>query len=144
MDNTKASCLICEKHKGTDHQPPGGYIFKGKYFSVCHAPLNTGPLGTVFIESNRHLLDYADMIQEELAEIGSLLGRIYKQLKIITDAERIYQVTMLEGIPHFHTWLVPRRDSDKERGVAFLSKDLECELADVLDFSRKLQKALEF
>jgi len=142
MDNTKDSCLICEKHKGIDHQPPGGYIYKGKYFSICHAPLATGPLGTVFIESNRHLLDYAEMTQEELAAIGSLLGQIYQHLKKITGAERIYQVTMLEGVPHFHTWLVPRRNSDQEKGVAFISKDLTCQLADVQGFSHKLQQAL--
>ena len=82
------------------------------------------------------------MTEEELAAVGSLLGRIYKQLKIITDAERIYQVTILEGIPHFHTWLVPRRNSDKERGIAFLSKNLTCQLADVCKFSVKLRQAL--
>lgn len=105
--------------------------------TTCH-----WPLGTVFIESNHHLLDYAEMTQEEFAAIGSLLGQIYQHLKKITGAERIYQVTMLEGIPHFHTWLVSRRNSDQERGITFLSKDFTCQLADVQGFSHKLRQAL--
>ena len=54
-------CLICEKHRGVSLQPPGGYIYREKYFYICHTPLAYGPLGTLFIESNRHFLDYAEM-----------------------------------------------------------------------------------
>ena len=128
------SCLICDKHKGIAHRPPGGYVYRGKYFSICHAPLNSGPLGTIFIESNRHILDFADMTAEELTAYSRLLKLIYTDIKRITGAERIYQVTMIDGVPHFHSWFIPRRRSDQDKGLKFLSRDFECELDDVEKF----------
>ena len=119
-----SSCLICDKHDGVGYHPPGGFIFRGAYFSICHAPLEAGPAGTLFIESNRHFLDYSEMTPAELSAFGPLIGKVVKYLKEATQAERIYQVTMIDGIPHFHTWLVPRRSSDTTRGIRFLSQDL--------------------
>ena len=119
-------CFLCQKHEGKVAPPPGGYIFEGTHWLVCHAPADKGPLGTLFIESRRHFLDYAEANEEELAEYGSLLEKVYTELKSLTGAERIYQVVFLEGIPHFHAWLVPRRKGD-EKGVPFLAKDIICE-----------------
>jgi diadenosine tetraphosphate (Ap4A) HIT family hydrolase len=119
-------CFLCQKHKGEVAQPPGGYIYEGEHWLVCHAPVDKGPLGTLFIESRRHFLDYAEANKTELAEYGSLLKRVYAAVKSLTRAERIYQVVFLEGIPHFHAWLIPRREGE-ERGMAFLSKDIICE-----------------
>ncbi len=128
--NAQSDCLICDKQRGITHQPPGGYIYTGEYFAVCHAPVNTGPLGTLFIEARRHVLDYASMTPQELATIGPLLQRVYRALRQLTGAERIYQVAMIDGVPHFHCWLVPRRPSDTIKGVNFLALDLSCEIAD--------------
>jgi len=119
-------CLICEKHTGIAYHPPGGYIYKGRYFAVCHAPLNAGPAGTLFIESRRHLLDYTEMNTDELAAYGPLLKRVYTHLRAVTGAERIYQVAMIDGVAHFHCWLVPRRRSDTVKGIRFLAMDLVC------------------
>jgi diadenosine tetraphosphate (Ap4A) HIT family hydrolase len=94
---------------------------------VCHAPIEKGPLGTLFIESCRHFLDFAEADKAELTSYGPLLKRVYAALKSITRAERVYQVVFLEGIPHFHSWLVPRRQDDVERGIPFISKDVTCE-----------------
>jgi histidine triad (HIT) family protein len=108
-------CFICRKHNGQETPPPGGYIYEDEHWMVCHAPGKLGPLGTLFIESRRHFLDYADMTDEESAS-----------LRLHTEAERIYQVTLLEGVPHFHTWLIPRRKEDTEKGMKFLARDDSC------------------
>ena len=136
-------CLLCQKHAGQVAAPPGGYIYEGEHWMVCHVPINKGPLGTLFIEARRHFLDFSEANQAELAGYGPLLKRVYAALKSLTGAERIYQVVFVEGIPHLHTWLVPRRMEDQERGVRFLAKDSVCEQADAEELSAVLREALK-
>jgi diadenosine tetraphosphate (Ap4A) HIT family hydrolase len=136
------SCFLCQKHKGEIAQPPGGYIYEGEHWLVCHAPVDKGPLGTLFIESRRHFLDFAEAHEDELAEYGPLLKKVYAALKPLTGAERVYQVVFLEGIAHFHAWLIPRRVADQERGLPFLSKDLDCEQADAEELASDLKQKL--
>ena len=135
-------CFLCQKHKGEVAPPPGRYIYEGTHWLVCHAPVDKGPLGTLFIESRRHFLDFAEANEEELAEYGPLLKKVYAALKSLTGAERVYQVVFLEGIPHFHAWLIPRREGE-EKGMAFLSKDIVCEQAEAKRLAEKLRNALK-
>src|SRR3990172_5880791 len=120
--NTEA-CFICRKHDGREATPPGGYIYEDEHWMVCHALVKIGPLGTLFIESKRHFLDYSEMKVEEADTLGNLLKRVYRALKEHNDAERIYQLSTMEGQPHLHMWLVPRRKDVSERGLKFLAKD---------------------
>jgi diadenosine tetraphosphate (Ap4A) HIT family hydrolase len=110
---------------------------------ICHAPADKGPLGTLLIESRRHFLDFAEANPDELGSYGPLLKTIYSALKSLTGAERVYQVIFLEGIAHFHAWLVPRRKEDVERGVPFLSKDVFCEQSEVEQLAVALRSALK-
>ena len=43
---------------------------------VCHAPVKIGPLGTLFIESKRHFLDYAEFNEEDRQLIGNFDNNI--------------------------------------------------------------------
>ena len=136
-------CLLCRKHKGEEAAPPGGYIYEDEHWMVCHAQPHMGPLGTLFIESKRHFLDYAEMTDEESASLGHIMRKIYHALRMHTGAERIYQVTLLEGIPHFHTWLVPHRKDDPEKGMKFLTRDDSCNEADAIALAHTLQKEVK-
>jgi len=138
----KETCLICDKHAGIAHHPPGGYISMGEHFALCHAPVNTGPLGTLFIESRRHFIDYASMNPAELAAYGPLLQRVYRALRALTEAERIYQVAMIDGVPHFHCWLVPRRKTDTIKGIKFLGMDHKCKKEDAEGIAEQLREML--
>jgi diadenosine tetraphosphate (Ap4A) HIT family hydrolase len=133
--------FLCQKHKGQAAPPPGGYIYEGAHWLVCHAPVDKGPLGTLFIESQRHFLDFAEANEEELAAYGPLLKKVYAALKSLTRAERVYQVILLEGIPHFHSWLVPRR-AGNEKGMPFLAKDIICKQAEAEELANSLRKLL--
>jgi diadenosine tetraphosphate (Ap4A) HIT family hydrolase len=137
------TCLLCRKHKGQEVASPGGYIYEDEHWMICHAQPHMGPLGTLFIESKRHFLDYAEMTDEESASLGNVMRRIYDALKTHTAAERIYQVTLIDGIPHFHTWLVPRRREDTEKGMKFLTRDDSCNEADAIALTSKLRKAMK-
>ena len=134
-------CFLCQKHAGRVAPPPGGYIYEDTHWLVCHAPVDKGPLGTLFIESQRHILDFAEADENELTSYGPLLKKVYAVLKSLTGAERIYQIVFLEGIPHFHAWLVPRREGD-EKGVPFIAKDIVCDQEEAEKLVEALRQAL--
>ena len=137
------TCFICRKHNGKEAAPPGGYIYEDEHWMFCHALAQLGPLATLFIESKRHFLDYAEMTDEESASLGNVMRRIYHALTSHTNAERIYQVTLIEGVPYILSWLVPRRKEDAERGMKFLAGNDSCfdEAASAL--ANKLHEALK-
>lgn len=135
-------CFICRKHNGQEAAPPGGYIYEDEHWMVCHAPGKLGPLGTLFIESKRHFLDFAEFNDDEQASYGILAKRISSALKQFTNAERIYHVSMVEGVPHFHVWLIPRTKDISEHGVAFLARDDPCNEEDAIALAKKLREAM--
>ena len=136
-------CFICRKHRGEEAAPPGGYIYEDEHWMVCHAPIDKGPLGTLFIESKRHVLDFSEFNNEEAASFGELAKKIYIALRLLVGAERIYQVSMMEGVAHFHAWIVPRTKDIKEHGVAFLAKDLTCTENDAIKLANKLRDEMK-
>jgi diadenosine tetraphosphate (Ap4A) HIT family hydrolase len=135
-------CFICEKHAGGQAAPPGGYIYEDRHWMVCHAPGKLGPLGTLFVESRRHFLDYAEMTAGESASLGKVIQQVYQALRTHTAAERIYQLSTMEGQPHFHTWLVPRRKEDLERGLKFLARDDSCDEEQAAALAGRLREAM--
>jgi hypothetical protein len=60
----------------------------------------------------------------------------------VVPAERVYLRVTLEGISHFHTWLIPRPDDAPERGVAFLASERACSEADALAVVARLREIL--
>ena len=139
---TVTDCLICQKHDGILAPPPGGYIYEDPHWRVCHASTTQGSLGTLVIESKRHFLDYEAMTPDEAAAYGALLPRLYVVLKPLTGAERIYHLVLLEGLSHFHAWLVPRPFNSPENGLAFLNMDRSCDEYQAQRMAADLRAAL--
>ncbi len=137
------NCFLCRKHEGQEPSPPGGYIHEDEHWMICHAPGKLGPLGTLFIESKRHFLDYAEMSDEESSSLGNIMREIYAALKLLTGAERIYQVTLVDGVPHFHSWMVPHHKDDPEKGMKFLTRDDSCNDEDAAQLANKLREAMK-
>ncbi len=136
------TCFICRKHNREEAAPPGGYIYEDEHWMVCHAPGKLGPLGTLFIESRRHFLDYSEMTPEESASLGNVMKKIYGALRMHTNAERIYQLCTMEGQPHYHSWIIPRRKEISERGLKFLGRDDSCNDEEASALADKLREAM--
>jgi diadenosine tetraphosphate (Ap4A) HIT family hydrolase len=83
------------------------------------------------------------MTDEESASLGNVMRKIYHALKLHTEVQRIYQVTLMEGVPHFHSWLVPHRKDDTEKGMKFLVRDDSCEENDAIELANKLREAMK-
>jgi diadenosine tetraphosphate (Ap4A) HIT family hydrolase len=135
-------CFICQKHAGQVGLPPGGYLYEDERWKVCHAPLAEANPGTLLVESRRHFLDFTEMDEAEAGSYGRLLQTLYAALKEVTGAERIYALTLLEGIPHFHTWLVPHGNGTAESGLQFLVQARSSRRDEALAMVRALRKVL--
>ena len=125
----RSDCNICRKQDGLktgsallDVPRPGGYIVEGEHFVAEHAPLQESSAGTVILEARRHLLDFGEMTPAELAEVGSILNRLVPAIKAATAVKRVYFLAVMERAPHFHLWLVPKKNEGELRGVAYLAQ----------------------
>jgi diadenosine tetraphosphate (Ap4A) HIT family hydrolase len=136
------SCFICRKQKGEEPAPPGGYFYEDDHWLVCHAPGKLGPLGTLFVESKRHFLDYAEMTEEESTSLGKVLRKAYRALREHADVDRIYMLSTMEGVPHFHSWFVPRGKDIPEHGLKFLARDDSCNEEEAIALVQKLREAM--
>jgi diadenosine tetraphosphate (Ap4A) HIT family hydrolase len=125
----RSDCNICRKQddlktgsKLLDVPRPGGYIVEGEHFVAEHAPLQESSAGTVIFEARRHLLDFGDMAPAELADFGSVIHRLIPAIKAATGVQRVYYLAVMERAPHFHLWLVPKKNEGDLLGVAYLAQ----------------------
>ncbi|MDQ0896442.1 MULTISPECIES: HIT family protein [unclassified Paenibacillus] len=132
------SCFICDKHLGNINQPPGGYIYEDEHWMVCHFPAQQSVLGRIVLESKRHFLDFSDMSEEEAGSYGVLIKKLYSALKQVTEAERVYSLVTIDGVPHFHVHFIPRRSDSPTKGMDFIKQDWSCSEIDAFNVARKL------
>ena len=147
----RSDCNICRKQDDLktgsallDAPRPGGYIVEREHFLAEHAPLQESSAGTVIVEARRHLLDFAEMTPAESAELGSILIRLVPAIKAATGVQRVYYLAVMERAPHFHLWLVPRKNEGDLRGAAYLAQQppLTSSYGDAEAMSRKIQEQL--
>ena len=137
-------CEICARCSDGRHRPGsvGGNVYEDEPWYAYHAPVTTASLGQLFLVSKRHVLDFSEMTPDEAASYGRVLQALYTALKQVVDAKRIYVRVTLEGIPHFHTWLVPRPRTATERAMAFMAAERSCSEADALAVVGRLRYVL--
>ena len=144
----RSDCHICRKQDGLktgsallDAPIPGGYVVEGEHFLVEHAPLQDSSAGTVIVEAGRHLLDFGEMTPTESAELGAILHRLVPAIKAATGVQRVYFLAVMEHSPHFHLWLVPKKDEGELRGVEYLAQQppLTASYSAAEEISRKIR-----
>lgn len=136
------SCLICDKHKGISNQPAGGYFYDDDHWKVCHYLLEDSACGQVVVESKRHFLDFSEMTHEEAESYGILLKKLYSAMKQVVDAERVYTVIFVDGVPHFHAHLIPRYKDSEYKGMRLLNQNSSCSEEEAMNVVNKLRQAL--
>ncbi|OMG00516.1 HIT family protein [Paenibacillus sp. FSL R7-0337] len=131
-------CFICEKQLGNTPQPPGGYIYEDEHWKVCHFPAEQSVLGQLVLESKRHLLDFAEMTEDEAGSYGIVVKKLISALKQVAGAERVYTVIMVDGVPHFHAHFIPRL-SHSAKGVALISQQNSCTEAEAEELAGRVR-----
>jgi diadenosine tetraphosphate (Ap4A) HIT family hydrolase len=138
-------CAICARLRdGRQHEGSvGGYLYEDEHWYAYHAPVQSATLGQLFLISKRHFLDFAEMTPSEAASYGLVLPTLYAALKQVVQAERVYAYVGLDGVPHFHVWLIPRVADAAERGWAFITGERSCAEADALAVVAQLRDELD-
>jgi diadenosine tetraphosphate (Ap4A) HIT family hydrolase len=148
----RSDCHICRKQDGLktgsellDAPRPGGYIVEAEHFVVEHAPVQESSAGAVIVEARRHLLDFGEMTPTESAELGSLLHRLVPAVKAATGVDRVYYLALMEHSPHFHLWLVPKKNEGQLRGLDYLAQrpPLTASYSEAEAMSRKIRAELQ-
>ena len=85
------------------------------------------------------------MTPAELAEFGSIAHRLVPAIKAATGVQRVYFLAVMEHSPHFHLWLVPKKDEGELRGVAYLAQQppLTTSFSDAEAMSRKIREEFQ-
>jgi diadenosine tetraphosphate (Ap4A) HIT family hydrolase len=86
-----------------------------------------------------------EMTPAESAELGSILRRLVPAIKAATDVQRVYYLAVMERAPHFHLWLVPRKNEGELRGAAYLAQQppLTASYSAAEAMSRKIREQFE-
>jgi diadenosine tetraphosphate (Ap4A) HIT family hydrolase len=112
---------------------------------VCDRLLQESSAGAVIVEARRHLLDFGEMTPAELAELGSILNRLVPAIKAATGVQRVYFLALMKRAPHFHLWLVPKKNEGELRGMAYLAQQppLTTSYSEAEAMSRKIREQFE-
>jgi len=145
MNTPDPTCWFCSDEVRTD-PPPGGFLVDGETWRAGHAPASYAPVGTVILESRRHVLDQAEFDDVESRTCAAVTGRLVDAVRRTTGCDRVYQWATMDGFPHFHVWLVPWSATDDLRGPRFLADRLVhgtgCSSADAEACAAALRDAL--
>jgi diadenosine tetraphosphate (Ap4A) HIT family hydrolase len=85
------------------------------------------------------------MTPTESAELGSILHRLVPAVKAATGVRRVYFLALMERAPHFHLWLVPKKNAGELRGADYLARQppLTASYSAAEAMSRKIREQFE-
>jgi hypothetical protein len=107
-EETCMHCVNCEQHSRLALLPARDRIHLGRYWRLAHA-WSALP-GWLVLISRRHVLDLAELTEEESTELGQLLRQASGALGVVVGCIKTYVMFFAEqpGFEHLHIHLVPR------------------------------------
>ena len=78
----------------------------------------------------------------EGASLAPTLSRLYPAIRRGTGAERVYLLSTMGRVAHFHAWLVPWPAGSALRGPEYLAAARSCSVADAIAASDRIRAAL--
>lgn len=110
-------CPICEKHKQQANP-----IFEDTDWIVNPGPLSSQTLGYMYIEPKRHVENWSELTDEEMAKVGSLIKHLEQALKKELPIDRVYVVTISEAVRHLHFHIIPRIEGMATKGLDLIEQ----------------------
>jgi hypothetical protein len=99
--------------------PPNGWLYLDDLWGAWG---NEVP-GQVLVSTRRHVSDGPmGLSHEEAISLGPLLVRLSRALETVTGAERVYVLSLVDRLRHWHYSLTAREGSVpiEDRGLAYL------------------------
>jgi diadenosine tetraphosphate (Ap4A) HIT family hydrolase len=124
-------CISCDQHAQLTELPQRDRIHLGTHWRVAHA-WSALP-GWLVVISLRHVVDLAQLEDEEATELGLILRQSSAALGEMTGCLKTYVMSFGEqpGFEHLHVHMVPRMADFEKRhlgsGVFEFLKRPECE-----------------
>jgi len=110
-DQKNYDCIICRKHCG-EVKLFGGFIYEDDLIAISHSLFwgdeTTHYLGHIFIETKRHVPEYAELTDEEAQRIGLYIKKVSKALLNTLDVDHVYSFMIVDGVPHIHVHVIGR------------------------------------
>jgi diadenosine tetraphosphate (Ap4A) HIT family hydrolase len=110
------TCELVEQRRA-GKAPLWDCIYQTKYWDVAHS-YNTSLPGWLVLVTRRHITALDELTEEEAYELGDLIRRCSKALKVTTGCVKTYVAQFAEQAehPHVHFHIVPRMaDQPEER-----------------------------
>lgn len=111
MNDSHPNCLVCKKHLG-EVIVPGGAIYSDELIYISHAQLwgqeTCHYLGHVFVETQRHVAELADLTPAESQRVGLFTSKIARALMETLGVVHVYTFLIGDGVPHFHLHVIGR------------------------------------
>lgn len=110
-DPTANDCIVCRKQRG-EVSLFGGFIYEDELIAISHSLFwreeTTHYLGHLFIETKRHVAEYADLTDDEAQRIGLYIKRVSQALLNSLDMDHVYAFMIVDGVPHMHVHVIGR------------------------------------
>ena len=111
VEKLNQECVVYAKQRG-EVKVIGGFIYEDALIAISHS-LFWGDekehyLGHLFIETRRHVAEYADLTDEEAQRIGLYVKRVSKALLNTLDMDHVYAFMIVDGVPHMHVHVIGR------------------------------------
>jgi diadenosine tetraphosphate (Ap4A) HIT family hydrolase len=142
-DLSPDECFFCRKSAGLEGEPLGGYVIQNDTWIANHAKPHVGHPGTLILSTRRHFLDFTEMTDEEMDSLHEVMRKVVPAIKKATGASRVYFLSMMAGMPHFHVWLIPQQPDSELKAFELLGSERICSEADVLATSDRLRANLK-
>ncbi|HCS39071.1 MAG TPA: HIT family protein [Anaerolineaceae bacterium] len=111
VKQSEHDCIICLKHRG-EVKLFGGFIYEDDLIAISHSLLwgdeTRHYLGHIFIETKRHVPEYAELTDEEAQRIGLYIKRVSNALLHTLDVDHVYSFMIVDGVPHIHVHVIGR------------------------------------
>jgi diadenosine tetraphosphate (Ap4A) HIT family hydrolase len=124
-------CFFCRKSAGLEGEPLGGYVIADDTWLASH-----------ILSTRRHFLDFTEMTDEEMHSLHDGTRRLFPAIKAATGASRVYFLSMMAGMPHFHAWLIPQQPDAELKAFELLGSERTCGEEDVLATSDRIRQHL--
>jgi len=140
-------CMFCERLRNPS-ELADCLVYEDELFHVSHQLNEEGQtyLGSVIIQSRRHVHDLAELTEKEASWLGSLITRSSRALKNCTGAGWTYAESFLERYQHVHVIVTARYPSMPKEYIRLAIRKWpgapRGTRPDVIELSRKLRAGM--
>src|SRR5699024_2477372 len=112
-------CTVCLDIINDDNRL---LVYENENFFISHGPLNSYILGYLKIQPKRHIENWTDFTDQELAELPFIIKSLEFILKEELNIDRVYSVSINEAVRYIHIHIIPRAFEENIKGLPLIEQ----------------------